>query len=292
MENIKSISDIPSRKPFGGLLFSNPTYFDVKYEINPYMQTGVDRLTAHSQWSQIVREARKRTNVTAVDYSTYDADTRVSIQDLPDAVFCANHAIPLPEGGFLLSQMHHPERQGEPEYFASWAEESGYEVKRLNTDRSFEGAGDGIWHPGRELLWLGYGYRTDQTVVDELQKRFEFSVIPLELTNEKYYHLDVCFTPLDEDTVLIIPEAFTDVGISNIDSMFETVLEVPKSEISTMPGNATVVGDGVFIDKQNTKTIDILSNHGYHVTAVDTTEFQKAGGSVDCVCLLIPDINS
>jgi cytidine deaminase (EC 3.5.4.5) len=74
-----------------------------------------------------------------------------------------------------------------------------------------------------------------------------------------------------------------------INSLFSTVLCVPERETGTMAGNcARIRPSTIAIDEQNTETARMLEEHGVSVVTVDTSEFQKSGGSVDCLFLRLP----
>ena len=287
---IMRMSSQSRQTKIGPLLYARPHDFRVDYKINPYMQDGVDSAAALSQWEGMVESVAAHADVSTVDYSNISVPGGVSLSELPDAVFVANHALPVPgENTFVLSQMTHEERAGEIPYFKQWAEDNGYETVELSDGLDFEGAGDGKWHPGNEILWLGYGKRTEEAAVVEINELLDAVVIPLELVSDEFYHLDVCFTPIDQDTVLIVEDAFTETGLDAINSLFSTVLCVPERETGTMAGNcARIRPSTIAIDEQNTETARMLEEHGVSVVTVDTSEFQKSGGSVDCLFLRLP----
>lgn len=283
-----NIDNIERRRNFPCLLFSQPTHFKIKYEINPYMDVNAKVNNAKENWNTTIQKVRKHAHVETVDYDTFiQSDTPVS--KLPDSVFCANHAMPTPEGSFILSNMKTKERKPEVYYFQKWAENNNYIVQTISEDINFEGSGDAKWHPKRNLVWVGHGPRTDKEAVSEIREIIMGEVIGLELNSPLYYHLDVCFTPLDENTVIVIPEAFSSQSYEKIESTFDTVFHIPKEDKKTMGGNCSLIADNtVLIDKQNSKTIKLLENNGYTVVKANTKEFQKSGGSVDCLYLKIP----
>lgn len=289
---------VPDRSVFDrrsldrSVLFSRPTHFDVDYEINPYMRPGVDHERAVEQWTALADLFDEIVGATVFDADAVDdelAGDRRSVAppaDLPDMAFCSNHALSLPgEDRFVLARMATDERRDEPAYFERWATNAGYEVATLHTDAAFEGCGDARWHPGRDLLWGGYGQRSELDAYRELAERFDIDVIPLELTDDAYYHLDVCFSALDETTALVCPDAFTPAGRAKLDGVFDTLIEV--SAESAQEGFAcnchSVGGELVIIQETNDETIDQLESHGYETVGVATDEFMKAGGSVACL---------
>ncbi|MFC6725820.1 dimethylarginine dimethylaminohydrolase family protein, partial [Halobium palmae] len=149
------------------------------------------------------------------------------------------------------------------------------------------GCGDAIWHPGRRLLWGGYGVRTEREAYDELAAVLDAPVVTLELSSDYFYHLDVCFAPLTETTALVVREAFTDAGRAKIDALFEEVVEVPREEATGgLACNCHCVdGEHVLLASGNPETERRLEAAGFTPVPVSTSEFQKAGGSVCCLKL-------
>ncbi|KTG08781.1 hypothetical protein AUR64_13215 [Haloprofundus marisrubri] len=292
------LESIPSRQDHETVLLVSPQYFDVRYHINPYMGGEVDGTAATEQWETLqeaYEEYASRVLVFDPDEVWASLSTErktLPPEGLPDMVFCANHGVATPDGdGVVLAAMSNAERVDEPTYFGAWCQENGYRTMSLAPGTRFEGGGDAIWHPGRELLWGGYGIRSDKRAYDEIADRLGVRVVTLELTDENYYHLDVCFAPLDEETVLIQSEAFTDEGLATIHALFETVIDAPVDE--STGGLAcnlhSVDGERVIMSRGNPKTAALLEAHGYETTAVCTDEFQKAGGSVRCLTLSLGD---
>ncbi len=279
----------PTRRPFSGMLFATPGRFRVDYEINPYMEPGVDAERAREQWHELVETYRRFADVSVLDVEATRAaaDGQAPPADRPDVVFCANLGLALPDGRFLLARMATDQRRGEPAYLRRWAASTDRSVERLRSDAVFEGAGDARWHPGRRLLWGGHGPRTDRAALEEIAARFDVPVVPLELTDESFYHLDVCFAALDERTALACPAAFTDAGLAKIRALFETCIEVPAAAARDgLACNCHAVGDGrVVIDEANEATAARLADHGYEPVRVSTDEFRKGGGSVACLGL-------
>lgn len=284
------LSDIEDRHSFEGILFSQPTHFDIEYEINPYMDSRTEVGDFRSNWVETVRESRKGSkNVQTVDYDTYSVLSKPT-DELPDLVFSANHAMPEPDtNGFILSNMKMEERVEEVEYFAEWAQSFGYNIRSVPSEFDFEGSGDAKWHPNKNLVWIGYGQRTDRMAVEEIDDIIDAEVVPIELKSGRFYHLDVCFTALSEESVIVIPDGITDESYNRIEEVFETVLHVPEDDIDTMGGNSARLPNGdIIIDEKNSRTVELLEDNGFRVRTVDTEEFRKSGGSVDCLFLRTP----
>jgi len=287
-----SVADLPTRPAHTTVAMADPAFFDLSYDINPHMGGDIDSERASRQWRRLraVYE-RHLADVRVLDPATVWAalgdDTDVAPpEDQPDMVFIANHALPTAGGeGAVLARMAATEREGEPEYFRTWAQGQGYTVEPAPTAR-FEGAGDAIWHPGRRLLWGGHGIRTARAAYDELADRIDARVVPLELTDERYFHLDLCLLPLSARAALVQPDAFTASALDRLEAVFERLLEAPADEsLDSFAVNGEVIDDTVVAGAGSPRTARRLEAAGYEVIPVDTGEFLKAGGSVSCLTL-------
>jgi N-dimethylarginine dimethylaminohydrolase len=270
------------------VLLTSPTYFRVAYVINPHMAGNigtVNKEVAHEQWDILWQS-----------YSNlgFTIHTLPGRPGLPDMVFCANQTLPFfrTDGtrGIILSQMYAPERRGEVEFFEAYFRGRGYKTVPLPSDHAgfFEGMGDAIWHPRFRLLWGGYGYRTNPSAYEWVTEISRAPVLMLELQDPDFYHLDTCFCPLNEHTVLIYGGAFTREGRALIQHIFDHVLEAPEAEARHLFACNAHCPDGhhVIIQKGCTKTNQILRTSGFEPIEVDTSEFLKAGGSVFCMKLM------
>jgi N-dimethylarginine dimethylaminohydrolase len=268
------------------VLMTTPAHFEVVYVINPHMEGhigSIDRARARRQWLAL-QEAYRRIGI---EPSVIDGAA-----GQPDMVFCANQTLPFlepatGERGAFLSRMEAPQRRGEVTHFERFFVEQGYTAVPLPaaTAGSFEGMGDAIWHPERALLWGGYGYRTDASVYTAIAERLGIPIVLLELTDSDFYHLDTCFSVLDERSVLIYPGAFTSAGLELIHALFPRVIEAPDDESRRLFACNAHCPDGrhVLIQRGCTKTNEALRRAGYEPVEVDTDEFLKSGGSVFCM---------
>lgn len=269
------------------LLMCPPEHFDVIDVKNPHMkgQVGrVDRGLAQRQWDELKR---------AIQACGVGIETIAPVAGCEDMVFCANQTfVGLDAAGSricLLSQMRHPSRQREVPAFADWFAQHGYRVVAAPAVAMFEGSGDAIWHPGRGLIWGGYGHRSAAEAYGTVAATFDAPVIRLKLLSERFYHLDTCFCAIDERTVLIDPSSFEPRGLQLIRGVFERVIECPPAEAgSGMACNAAaLLGKRVVIQRGNPLTTARLRELGYEVHEVETGEFLKSGGSVFCMKMLL-----
>ena len=283
-----SLDAIPAIPRPGRVLMTTPEHFAVEYVINPHMEGNVgdvDSARARAQWDAL-KAAYERLGVEVVDVA--------GVADLPDMVFCANQTLPYQtpggERGVILSRMHAPQRKPEVEHYERFFRGEGYEVHALDADLpgDFEGMGDALWHPGRYLLWGGYGYRTDRQVYTRFADTLGFPIVALELTDPDFYHLDTCLCPLDEETALYYPGAFTEEGIAAIRQHFRRVIEAPEADARERFACNAHSPDGrhVLIQKGCMDTNRLLRAAGFEPVELDTSEFLKSGGSVFCMKLM------
>ena len=129
------------------------------------------------------------------------------------------------------------------------------------------------------------GYRTDAEAYTFISEHHDVPIVVLELQDPDFYHLDTCFCPLDEHTVLIYGPAFTAEGRRLIHHFFDRVLEAPEYEARHLFACNAHCPDGkhVIIQTGCTQTNHLLQSNGYIPVEVDTSEFLKAGGSVFCM---------
>ncbi|MFN3596770.1 MAG: dimethylarginine dimethylaminohydrolase family protein [Rubricoccaceae bacterium] len=286
--SVVSPEALPAVPRPGRVLMTSPEHFEVAYVINPHMEGNlgaVDPARARAQWAAL-RDAYERLG--------FPVSVVPGQPGLPDMVFCANQTLPYltPGGarGVVASRMHAPQRAGEVPYFEAFFAGEGYAVHTLDPDLpgTFEGMGDALWHPGRYLLWGGYGYRTSRQVYDRFAEKLGFPVVPLALTDPDFYHLDTCLCPLDEHTALLFPGAFDDEGLATIRAHFRRTIEAPEDEARRLFACNAHSPDGrhVLIQRGCARTNDLLRAGGYEVVEVDTDEFLKSGGSVFCMKLM------
>lgn len=283
--SVKNCSSLPSPTM---ILMCPPDYYDVVDVKNPFMEGKigtVDKSLARSQW-----EALKA----AYEAAGKTVKVIPAGAGLEDMVFCANQVVigltTKMERVCIPSHMRHPSRRREVPAYEAWFREEGYEIKRLkDKTATLEGMGDCRWHPGKRLLWGGHGFRTDSEVYQEIADIFETPMILLKLANERFYHLDTCFCPVNQETALIYPPAFDQQSLELILKMFPIVLAVDDQEATRMLScNAAVVDSKTAIIQ---KGAQIATRHmraiGLEVVEVETSEFLKSGGSVYCMSMAI-----
>jgi N-dimethylarginine dimethylaminohydrolase len=279
-----SLESVPARQHASRVLMSEPKYFEVRDIKNEFMrgQLGrVDRNAAYAQWNEM-RRTFERCGVSC--------DTVAALPGCEDMVFTANPSFNgrTADGRqvSVLSRMAFPSRAPEVAAHREWFEGHGYTIAEMPPEvQRFEGGGDAVWHPGRALIWVGAGQRTDPRAHQALAEIFDASVVSLELVDSRFYHLDTCFCALSERCALIYPKAFAPEGRALIARLFEDVIEIDEDEATrAFACNATAFhGRVVVMQSGATRTADAVRQRGFEVVEVETGEFLKSGGSVYCM---------
>jgi N-dimethylarginine dimethylaminohydrolase len=185
--------------------------------------------------------------------------------------------------------MAHAERRGEVAHVVAVLAALGYRVAPLTgAAQRFEGMGDGLWHPGRRLLWGGVGPRTELAAWAEIARAHAVPVVALELVDQRCYHLDTCLALLDERTCLWLPAALAPRSRELVAALFPRRIEADEREARELLACNALCADGesVLIEARCERTRAQLAAAGYRVVPLDTSEYAKAGGSVFCMKLL------
>lgn len=263
------------------ILMCQPEYFGIEYEINPWMKIEhkVNHDIAFSQWENLYQ---------TILLCGASISLIKPIAGLPDMVFTANAGL-LYDKHIILSHFKYNERQREVPYFQSWFIEAGFQITNPLSKQTetayFEGAGDALL--AGDLLFAGYGFRTDLAFYKQAIDIHQDKLILCELNNAYFYHLDTCFCPLHSHLALWYPPAFT---IDSQKRMMDTSIElitVTEEEAKKFACNAVVIGKNVIIPSNCPNVTKQLEERGFRVYACEMTEFLKAGGACKCLTLHI-----
>jgi len=277
----------------GRVAMVDPTHFRIDYAINPYMTDAqgqlkkVDSALAKKQW-QALKAAYEKLGL---DVAVVKGD-----KNLPDMVFAANQSFPfldLKNGkkSVVLSRMRSEFRRPEVAHFETFYKSQGYAVYNLEAATSsthFEGNGDALLQWPYNLIWGGYGERTSPEVYEELSARFGYSVAMLKLVNKNFYHLDTCFSILNESTVVVQKEAFDDAGLEMIRAGFANVIftELDENLNGFVCNCHSPDGKHVIVQAGAKKFRAAIEKNNFQVIEVETGEFIKSGGSVFCMKMM------
>lgn len=270
-------------------LMTDPSGFEVCYQINPWMQP--------QAWRADPAACRERAwaGHAAVKRALAAAGAEVLVlpgrRGLPDLVFPANAAVVL-DGRALLARFRHPERQGEEPVFRALFERLQRrgllrEVVELPDGVFQEGAGDCIWDIGRGWFWGGFGQRSSAASLEAIRATFGQPVVPLELATPAFYHLDTCFCPLSGGEVLYHPPAFTPATLETIRARVapELRIEASAEEAAAFCVNAVNLGRTLVMARAPESLRHTLTARGYQLVEVDLDPFILSGGAAYCMTL-------
>jgi len=258
-------------------LMSRPIFYKIAYEINPWMriERQVNHRAATHQWQALYTLLTKRLRVSVKLVRP--------IHGLPDLVFTANAGL-VSGGTFIRSNFRHPQRQGEEPVVERYFRQRGFRIVRLPRQFNFEGEGDALWVG--QTLFFGFRFRSDSAAHEHLSKILHCRVLPLELVNRRFYHLDTCFCPLNAETALWFPHAFDRYGRKVIETYVKDPVPVSQADALKFCCNAIVAGRAVVLHHGISRSLRTqLARRGFRVYELDLSEFLKAGGSAKCLVL-------
>jgi N-dimethylarginine dimethylaminohydrolase len=259
------------------ILMCPPRYYGIYYVINPWMdiRKDADNTRANRQWADLYELL---TNKLSCSVSLIDP-----VVGLPDMCFTANAGLLLC-GTFIPSNFRYKERSGESKYFIEWFYERGYRVTKLPNEYYFEGQGDALFCG--DTLFAGYHFRseihTHKLIGDIIGRR----VISLELVDPYFYHLDTCFCPLDDKSVLYYPEAFDSYALKVINEFVENPIPVERQDATNFGCNSIALGKDIVLNKGCANLFEKLSSLGFTLHEVELSEFIKAGGAAKCLAFV------
>jgi N-dimethylarginine dimethylaminohydrolase len=250
-----------------------PDHFTVSYSINPWMDPGqpVDTARAVEQWEHL------RATYRALGHRVHVLDP---VPGLPDMVFAANGAFVVGSRA-LGARFREPVRAEEAVAHADLLRALGIDV--LAPTAVNEGEGDFAWAYGRVLA--ASGFRAEAAARAELAAAFALPVVPLELVDPHFYHLDTALAVLDEHTVAYFPPAFSEASRTWIEGQYPDAIEVGAADAIVLGLNCVSDGRNVVIAAQATELADMLAARGFVPVPVDVSELLKAGGGVKCCTL-------
>lgn len=259
--------------PGGRWLLCWPDDYDVRYQINPWMdiRRAPHKGRAVEQWIGLHHTLiRLGAWVEYIQQGT----------NLPDMVFTANGGLVVGKQ-VVLPSFRYKERQGEEPLFSDWFRQHGYSVTTLTTG-SFEGEGDALFIGS--MLVGGYGFRTDRAVYQEIGKILNVPISDVELVDSRFYHLDTCYCPLRSDLAMAFKPAFTPQGFAALESLSD-VVQVPEHDAIKFVCNSVVLGNKLVMPAGCPDTAKLLEKRGFEVFPVELDEFIKAGGAAKCLSL-------
>ncbi|HVE47395.1 MAG TPA: arginine deiminase-related protein [Acidimicrobiales bacterium] len=258
-------------------LMCPPEHFGVLYEINSWMhvEVEVDLDRAREQWESLATTVRE---------AGAEVEVLEPVEGLPDLVFTANAGI-VNGSQYVPARFRHAQRQGEVVHDQAWFESAGFDVAHLPEGVVHEGAGDAL--PFGDGLVSGYRTRSDAASHAALSRLTGVPVRSVELVNERLYHLDLTFCPLDGRRALVAPHAWDRYGAKVIEALVPEPLVLDEESTLSFSANSVVVGTTVVMPACRPEVGRQLEAWGFDVVVCDVSEFAKAGGACRCLTLAL-----
>ncbi|MCG0283773.1 dimethylarginine dimethylaminohydrolase family protein [Streptomyces sp. PSAA01] len=256
------------------LLMCDTTYFRVDYVINPYMDVAVqpDLVQARREHEALVESHRAASRVVR----------RIpSASECPDMVYTANVAFVA--SGLAVLGAPPVERSAEIPYVRSWLKDHEFEV--LDCPYDFSGQGDAL--VCGQYLFVGHGQRTDRRVPGLLDELFGFEVVPLRVSSERWYDLDLAVGVIDPHTVACCPEALDRPSLAALRSLDVDVIEVSIDEAARFALNLISDGSTVTMTRGAPELAAMVRERGMAVVELGTDELRKGGGGIRCTALTL-----
>lgn len=270
------------------ILMCKPEFFEVNYNGNDFMKgniDNVDRSKALKQWNEL-KAVYEKLNFSIVLIEP--------VKGLVDMVFTANQSLPfIDKSGrkkVILSKMRNEQRKEEVKYFKEFYIKNNYKVIELPDEiEYFESEGDSVIDYERNILFGGFGYRTQEKVYDVISTHVNYKVIKFRLVNPVLYHLDTCFSILNSNTVVLAESAFDNESMDIIKSYFKKIITADEDEnMKYFVCNCHCPdGKNVIVQKGSVKFKEEIIKNGFNLIEVETGEFMKSGGSVFCMKLML-----
>jgi len=271
-----------------------PTTFDIlpiQDDQNPYIDIHyrVNKKKVLAQHTNLEKSFKNM-----VTYSVKN-----SSHPLPDIVFIANGGLclpRLPKPLILLPNMKYQQRKDELAYLKDIYADMGAQTIEFPGKMPFEGQAELKWFHGGLKAICGYGHRSTKMTFDFVNTLFkkiygahnlsppELLVVPLKSAD--YYHLDVAMLEYDDTKCIIHKRAFSEESVKKIQRFLgqDNVAILDTKDSFCL--NAVVDGDRLITHMLTAPLKAHLEKiTGKKIHMVDTSEFEKSGGSVRCMTL-------
>lgn len=163
------------------------------------------------------------------------------------------------------------------DYITKWFEDHQYSIKKSNLYNRFSSA-DVVFNIERTNLWYGIGGSSyfHKAELDVIFENASVMVRGLELINPKFKSLNQAFCPLDEDTVMWYPAAFSIHSRHTIETWYKNSVRVSEEDAIALGCSAIVNKDKVIIPMGvSYELIERLMDINFTVIPLDISEFVK-----------------
>ena len=132
---------------FSTVLLCPPTYYQIEYEINPWMDVRkkADKKKTKEEYHNLKKIFKK------LDLEVLEIPAQPG---LPDMVYAANHGFVF-DNLFIKSNFKYPQRRKETEFAQDFFRGKGFRIATLPPDINFEGRGASKHHRNTRAINIG-----------------------------------------------------------------------------------------------------------------------------------------
>ncbi len=228
-----------------------------------------------------------------------------AIGDFADAVYVANIGIMLchmKEPVFVGSKFKSPPRRGEERSAIDFFKDATYKTDKCPF--FFEGEADLKHVVGNKYIGA-YGIRTEKAALEWFEKTYDMSVIPVEMTDERNYHLDTQVFPLTAEKIVVATSLLKPEEIKAIEKIAE-IIPVPKKIAFAGTTNCVrtvsmlLCGSSLEALKRSDDEEEwqeqfdkrkfweeVCVKNGLELVMPDLSELAKSGADLSCACFHI-----
>jgi N-dimethylarginine dimethylaminohydrolase len=109
----------------------------------------------------------------------------------------------------------------------------------------------------------------------------------IELVDERLYHVDLTFCPLDDRHALCAPTGWDEYGRKVVEALVPEPLWLEDDEALSFCANSVVVGRNIVMPVTPPRVGRQLEAWGFSITESPVDEFLKAGGGCRCLTLAL-----
>lgn len=224
----------------------------------------IDQVKACRQWMALYEYVSQHALI-------YVLPGHDNLQDLP---YVANLGCYLPHmvaDTVVLSKFTSVPRQGEEEIGRRFFKSFRYIVEQ--PPACFEGEADLKWI--RDDIYVGgVGQRSTREAFEWMRERYGMTIIEIELTDPKLYHLDCVFMKLNNNTALVNASVLSSPEIHALANVVD-IVPVPRKHKYHGWTNSLVL-NGQFLTGSPTF-------EGTKLKFFDLSEFDKSGADLSCL---------
>lgn len=256
-------------------LMVEPTFYQINYSINPYMDPTVPVAhdLAQEQWINLKN---------ALENAGAQVKVMGGSIDHPDMVYAMNLAYVREDGEALLSNMAYSQRAGERPFTEGALTHLNY---RLHTVGEYGWEAGDVFPLHDDYIAVGVGPRTSLQAAKVIAAWAQRKLIVLPATRPEAYHLDLSFMPLADGRGLVHPRAWANEGWDELKNHLSSYLILTEEETFVQfAANSIIIGSHILLPLGvSLRVKNWLETEGFTWEEVDVSEFHKGGGSLRCM---------